>query len=458
MKLWDGRFKEKTDPIMERFSASIHFDWVLFRQDIEGSKAHADMLERIGILTSEERDAIKNGLDRIKEEIEKGEFTFTSSLEDIHMHIESRLIEMIGDVGRKLHTGRSRNDQISLDMRLFLKERVGEIENNLLNLLRIIIDRAQRDKEAIMPGYTHMQRAQVVTFGHYIMAYYFMLKRDLERLKGMKKNLDVLPLGSGAIAGSTIPLDREYVRERLGFTDISANSMDTVSDRDFCLDAVYSVAMIMLHLSRLSEDLIIFSTQEFSFISLPDRLCTGSSLMPHKKNPDSLELVRGKAARVIGDLFSLFTLLKGLPMTYNRDMQEDKEPLFHALDTVMESLVIMGLCIKEMDINTQKMQEAAFSSYMPAVEMTEYLVLKGIPFRDAHAIVGKMVRECENRGIPLYKMDIDDMRLFSSVFDEDVYGYIEPDNILRNRKTIGAASFDEVERLIEREKAYLNSF
>lgn len=457
MKLWGGRFKDKTDPSMERFSASIHFDWLLFRQDIEGSKAHAEMLQKIGILTKEERDAIITSLEKIREDIEKGEFIFSEGLEDIHMHIESRLIEMTGDVGRKLHTGRSRNDQVSLDMRMFVKESLTHIEQNILDLLRIIIDRAEKDKDAIMPGYTHLQRAQVVTFSHYIMAYYFMLKRDRERIKYVIKNMDVLPLGSGAIAGSTIPLDREYVKERLGFNDISANSMDAVSDRDFCLDAVYSVAMIMLHLSRLSEDLIIFSTEEFSFVSLPDSLCTGSSLMPHKKNPDSLELVRGKTARVIGDLFSLFTLLKGLPMTYNRDMQEDKEPLFHALDTVKETLIIIGQCIKDLMINRRRMADAVFNSYMPAVEMTEYLVLKGIPFRDAHAIVGRMVKECENKNIPLYKMSLEEMRQFSLVFSQDVYDYIEPVNILKNRKTKGAASFDEVERLIEREKGYLNS-
>lgn len=457
MKLWGGRFKDKTDPSMERFSASIHFDWLLFRQDIEGSKAHAEMLQKIGILTKEERDAIITSLEKIREDIEKGEFIFSEGLEDIHMHIESRLIEMTGDVGRKLHTGRSRNDQVSLDMRMFVKESLTHIEQNILDLLRIIIDRAEKDKDAIMPGYTHLQRAQVVTFSHYIMAYYFMLKRDRERIKYVIKNMDVLPLGSGAIAGSTIPLDREYVKERLGFNDISANSMDAVSDRDFCLDAVYSVAMIMLHLSRLSEDLIIFSTEEFSFVSLPDSLCTGSSLMPHKKNPDSLELIRGKTARVIGDLFSLFTLLKGLPMTYNRDMQEDKEPLFHALDTVKEALIIIGQCIKDLMINRRRMADAVFNSYMPAVEMTEYLVLKGIPFRDAHAIVGRMVKECENKNIPLYKMSLEEMRQFSLVFSQDVYDYIEPVNILKNRKTKGAASFDEVERLIEREKGYLNS-
>ncbi|HOP85335.1 MAG TPA: argininosuccinate lyase [Syntrophorhabdaceae bacterium] len=458
MKLWGGRFKEKTDPLMERFSASINFDWVLYEEDIEGSIAHAEMLEKIGILSQEEKESIIRGLGQIKKEIENNEFKFQTELEDIHMHIESRLIELIGDTGRKLHTARSRNDQVSLDMRMFLKKRLKEIEIKMLRLLKVIIERAINEKETLMPGYTHMQRAQVVTFGHYILAYYFMFKRDLERLKTIEKTIDTLPLGSGAIAGSSIPLDREFVRERLGFLKVSENSMDTVSDRDFCVDTVYAMAMIMLHLSRLSEDLIIFSTEEFSFISLPDSLCTGSSLMPHKKNPDSLELIRGKSSRVLGDLFSLFTLLKGLPMTYNRDMQEDKEPLFHALETVSNAVDIACLCIKEMTLKKEAMKKAVYESYMPAVEMTEYLTLKGVPFRDAHTIVGKMVGFCEDKGIKLHNMDLKDMRAFSPVFEEDVYDFIEPKNIIKNRKTIGSASQREVEKIVEKEKTYIDSF
>ncbi|HPU30073.1 MAG TPA: argininosuccinate lyase [Syntrophorhabdaceae bacterium] len=458
MKLWGGRFKEKTDPLMERFSASINFDWVLYEEDIEGSIAHAEMLEKIGILSQEEKESIIRGLGQIKKEIENNEFKFQTELEDIHMHIESRLIELIGDTGRKLHTARSRNDQVSLDMRMFLKKRLKEIEIKMLRLLKVIIERAIDEKETLMPGYTHMQRAQVVTFGHYILAYYFMFKRDLERLKTIEKTIDTLPLGSGAIAGSSIPLDREFVRERLGFLKVSENSMDTVSDRDFCVDTVYAMAMIMLHLSRLSEDLIIFSTEEFSFISLPDSLCTGSSLMPHKKNPDSLELIRGKSSRVLGDLFSLFTLLKGLPMTYNRDMQEDKEPLFHALETVSNAVDIACLCIKEMTLKKEAMKKAVYESYMPAVEMTEYLTLKGVPFRDAHTIVGKMVGFCEDKGIKLHNMDLKDMRAFSPVFEEDVYDFIEPKNIIKNRKTIGSASQREVEKIVEKEKTYIDSF
>ena len=456
MKLWGGRFKGGTDPLMERFSASIQSDRVLYEHDIEGSKAHALMLRKIGILDEGETNTIVIALEEIKAEIREGRLAFSDALEDIHMHVETRLIEKIGDLGKRLHTGRSRNDQVSLDMRMFLKAEFALIDSAIFAFLKTLIDRAEKEKTVIMPGYTHMQRAQVVTFAHYLMAYFYMFKRDRERVQHSLKRIDTMPLGSGAIAGSTIPLDREFVSEILGFSRVSENSMDSVSDRDFVLDAVYSIAMIMMHMSRLAEDLIMFSTQEFSFISLPDELCTGSSLMPHKKNPDALELARGKASRVIGDLFSLFVMLKGLPMTYNRDLQEDKEPLFHAVHTVKDVLAIMELCIKGLSLNREKMESAVIESFMPAVEMTEYMTLKGIPFREAHAIVGKMVAYCEDKGITLGGMKLADMREHAEIFDEDVYNYIDPHNIVKNRKTTGAASFEEVDRAIEREKIYCN--
>lgn len=456
MKLWGGRFKGGTNPLMERFSASIQSDWILYGHDIEGSKAHAKMLRKTGILNEDEAMAIIRGLDEIKTEIREGMFVFSDTLEDIHMHIETRLIEKTGDLGKKLHTGRSRNDQVSLDMRMFLKTELALIDGAILVFLKALINKAEKEKAVIMPGYTHMQRAQVVTFAHYLMAYLYMFKRDRERIQQALKRIDIMPLGSGAIAGSTIPLDREFVSEVLGFSGVSDNSMDSVSDRDFVLDAVYAIAMTMMHMSRLAEDLIIFSTQEFSFISLPDELCTGSSLMPHKKNPDALELTRGKASRVIGDLFSLFAMLKGLPMTYNRDLQEDKEPLFHAVNTVKDVLAIMELCITGLSLNREKMESAVRESFMPAVEMAEYLTLKGMPFREAHAIAGKMVTYCEDKGITLSKMKLVEMRGYAEIFGEDVYNYIDPDNILKNRKTTGAASFEEVERAIEREKIYCN--
>ncbi|MCX5799382.1 MAG: argininosuccinate lyase [Proteobacteria bacterium] len=456
MKAWGGRFKGDTDPLMERFSASIDFDWVLFEYDIEGSKAHAEMLQKIGILSRKEKDDIVSALDEIKKEIQGGKFLFSNALEDIHMHIEARLIEKTGDAGKKLHTGRSRNDQVSLDMRMFLKEELTSIDENLCKLLKSLIEKAEKEKRTIMPGYTHMQRAQVITFAHYLMAYYYMLKRDRERIKDVRKWVDVLPLGSGALAGSTIPLDREFVRETLGFSKVSENSMDAVSDRDFVLDAIFGIAMIMMHLSRFSEDVIIFSTEEFSFLSLPDELCTGSSLMPHKKNPDALELIRGKTSRVIGDLFSIFSLLKALPLTYNRDLQEDKEPLFHAVHTVKDAISIMELCVKGMLINKEKMEKAVYDSYMPAVEMAEYLTIKGVPFREAHGVVGRLVKGCEESGKWLRDMKIEDMKAYSQVFEHDIFDTINPYNILSNRKTTGAASFEGVDREIDTEKIYLS--
>lgn len=457
MKAWGGRFKGKTEPLMERFSASIGFDWVLYEYDLEGSQAHAEMLHKIGILSEKEKEIIVGALEEMKREIREGEFTFSSALEDIHMHVEARLIEKTGEIGKKLHTGRSRNDQVALDTRMFLKKELGEIEALLLGLLRAFVERAEAEKRTIMPGYTHMQRAQVVTLAHHLLAYYSMLKRDLMRIQGTAKAVDVLPLGCGALAGSTIPLDREFVGERLHFSAISGNSMDTVADRDFVLESIYSVAMIMTHLSRLAEDLIIFSTEEFGFVSLPDELCTGSSLMPHKKNPDSLELIRGKTSRVIGDLFSLFTLLKGLPLTYNRDLQEDKEPLFHAVGTAKDALSIMELCIRNMGVNKTRMEKAVHDSFMPAVEMAEYLTLKGIPFRRAHVIVGKLVRDCEDKGKKLGEVTLEELRTYSEVFDTDILDLIDPCTILTNRKTAGGASFEEVERQIATEKHFLNS-
>ncbi|MBA4416861.1 MAG: argininosuccinate lyase [Syntrophus sp. (in: bacteria)] len=456
MKAWGGRFKGTTDPLMERYSASIDFDWVLFEYDIEGSKAHAEMLQKIGILSEKERDDIAGALDEIKVEIKEGQFIFSTAMEDIHMHIEARLIEKIGDAGKRLHTGRSRNDQVSLDMRMYLKDELARVNGCLHSLLKAFIDKSEQEKSAIMPGYTHMQRAQVIPFSHYLMAYYYMFKRDRERLRTVRTAIDVLPLGSGALAGSTIPLDREFVRERLGFSRVSENSMDAVADRDFVIDALFSITAIMIHLSRLSEDLIIFSTEEFAFISLPDELCTGSSLMPHKKNPDALELTRGKTSRVMGDLFSMLSLLKGLPMTYNRDLQEDKEPLFHALNTVKDALSIMALCVEGMQTNRKRMEAAAYGSFMPAVEMAEYLTLKGMPFREAHGIVGKLVRDCEEKEMPLLSMNIAEMRTYSAMFEDDIFEYIDPRKILSNRKTDGAASFAEVEKELDAEKIYLS--
>jgi len=455
MKPWGGRFKGGTDPLLERFSASIDVDRQLYRQDIEGSKAHAGMLEKIGVLTYVEKKKILKGLDEIEKEITSGSFVFTAALEDIHMHIEARLIEKTGEAGKKLHTGRSRNDQVSLDMRLFLKEELCTIDRNLVGLLMALLMKAEKEKKVIMPGYTHLQRAQVVPFSHYLLGHYYALKRDRLRLEGALAMVDVLPLGSGALAGSTIPLDREWVRKKLGFSRISENSMDTVADRDFVVDALYAASVIMVHLSRLSEDLILFATQEFSFISLPDELCTGSSLMPHKKNPDALELIRGKTGRVLSDLFAMLTILKGLPFTYNRDLQEDKEPMFHAVRTVSDALSIMALCIEGLKTRKENMEKAAEESFMPAVEMAEYLTLKGMPFREAHGVAGAAVRLCEDEGKLLGDMPLKQLKELSPLFERDVFDYIKPRSALRMRRSVGSASFEGVMKVIDGEKKYL---
>jgi argininosuccinate lyase len=456
-KAWGGRFEGGTDLLMERFSSSIAMDWVLYPYDIEGSVAFALMLARIGVLTDEEKDRIVKGLSEIRDEIAQGLMPFADELEDIHMHIEARLIEKVGDLGKKLHTGRSRNDQVAVDMRLFLKDKLREIRDELVWLMRAILDRAESFQDYLMPGYTHTQRAQVVTMGHHLLAYYYMFKRDRKRLQEAFNRTDVMPLGSGALAGSTIPLDREFLRERLGFSRLSENSMDAVSDRDFVVDSLYSLSMIMMHLSRVCEDLILFSTTEFGFISLPDPLCTGSSLMPHKKNPDALELTRGKSARVFSDLFSLLVLLKGLPLTYNRDMQEDKEPLFHGLATVKDALGIVRLTVEGFTPLRDKMEEAVRNSPMQAVEMAEYLALKGVPFREAHHIVGTMVKDCERAGRRLSDMTITEVRQYSEAFDEDVQDYVKPENVISRRKTLGGASLQEVRDQIAKEKDYLHS-
>jgi argininosuccinate lyase len=457
MKPWEGRFSGATDVVMERFSSSIAIDWRLFRYDIEGSVAYAEMLGKIGILSGSETSGIVAALSEIAAEIESGALTFKDELEDIHMHIEQRLIEKVGELGKKLHTGRSRNEQVSLDTRMYVKEELARLDDDLKGLMEAIVRKAEAEKTAIMPGYTHTRRAQVVPFAHFLLACYYAFKRDRERVAGARIRADVMPLGSGALAGSTLMIDREFLRERLGFSRISENSMDAAADRDFVLDALYAAAMIMLHLSKLSEDLILFSTEEFSFVSLPDALCTGSSLMPHKKNPDALELIRGKASRSMGALFSLFTLIKGLPSTYNRDLQEDKEPLFQSLASTRDACAIMALAVRGLSINREAMEGAVRMSFMPAVEMAEYLAAKGVPFREAHHIVGTMVKVCEEKKGFLREMSLDEMRHYSDAFDETVFDYIDPRHVVENRKTEGGASIREVERQIEKELAYLRS-
>jgi argininosuccinate lyase len=457
MKAWGGRFGSATEPLMEKFSSSIQVDWRLFPYDVEGSIAYAEMLARIGILTQDEAITLSAALREIEVEIEQKALPFRDDLEDIHMHIEHRLIEKVGDLGKKLHTGRSRNEQVSLDTRMYVKEALLRIDGLLKELLLNIVEKAEKEGTAIMPGYTHTRRAQVVPFAHYLLSYYYPFKRDRVRTAEARARADAMPLGSGALAGSTLPIDREFLRERLGFAKITENSMDGASERDFVLDALNACAMIMVHMSKLSEDLILFSTEEYGFISLPDGLCTGSSLMPHKKNPDALELIRGKASRSIGALFTLFTLTKGLPSTYNRDLQEDKEPLFQSVSFTEDALSLMAIAVRELSVREENMEKAVMTSFMPAVEMAEYLSARGVPFREAHHIVGAMVKACEERRIYLWEMSVGDMRVFSEAFDETVYEYINPRNAVNSRKSPGSAAFGEVRKQIETERVYLSS-
>lgn len=393
-KLWGGRFTQPTDKFVEEFTASINFDKRLYHQDIRGSIAHATMLGKQGIIPIADVENIVSGLKAILEQIEAGKFDFSVSLEDIHMNIEARLSEKIGDAGKRLHTGRSRNDQVALDIRLYLRDELVEVSAYIDLLIDSIIHQAEENLGVIMPGFTHLQTAQPILFSHHMMAYHEMLKRDKARMEDCLKRTNVLPLGAGALAGTTFPIDREYVAELLDFAEVTRNSLDSVSDRDFAMEFCAASSILMVHLSRFSEELILWSTSEFKFVELSDSFCTGSSIMPQKKNPDVPELVRGKTGRVNGNLVALLTLMKSLPLAYNKDMQEDKEPLFDTIDTVKGCLKVFADMVREMKINPERMEVAAAAGFSTATDVADYLVRKGIPFRDAHEIVGKTVRYC----------------------------------------------------------------
>ncbi len=426
-KPWGGRFREETDRLVEEFTASIPFDKRLYKYEIRGSIAHCKMLARQKII--EEEDAVKiiNALKEIEEEIERGEFVFKEEYEDIHMGIEQRLIEKLGEVGGKLHTARSRNDQVALDMRLYIKEKIGDIKELIDRLIATLYGLIEKDGSIIMPGYTHLQRAQPVYLSHYLSAYIEMLKRDAERLGDTLKRVDIMPLGACALAGTTFPLDREYVAKELGFKKVAENEMDAVSDRDFVIEFVFDLSLLMMHLSRFAEDLILWSTQEFNYVELPDSFCTGSSIMPQKKNPDVLELIRGKCGRVYGDLVTLLSIIKSLPMAYNRDMQEDKEALFDGVDTVEKSLLIFERLLNGIRFNRERMREAAREGFTLATDLADYLVKKGIPFRKAHEVVGRIVRYCMDRDKRLEELGLEEFRKFSELFDEDVYNVLDLD-------------------------------
>ncbi len=442
--MWTGRFQEATDAQLRAYSESISFDWRLYAHDIEGSVAHAAALTAAGLLTEPERAQIEAGLRQIGAEIERGEFPFRPELEDIHMNIESALTARIGAAGAKLHTARSRNDQVALDLRLYLRAEIAAIRQALRGMQSALVTLAARFPEAVMPGYTHLQRAQPVLFAHHLLAYVEMFARDDGRLADAARRLDVLPLGSGALAGSTITLDRRLIAQALGFSQVSENSMDAVSDRDFACEFLGDAAIVGMHLSRLSEDVILWATSEFAFLTLSDAFTTGSSLMPQKKNPDVAELTRGKTGRLYGNLFRLLTVLKGLPMTYNRDLQEDKEAVFDSVDTLKNALGVFAAMMAGARVETANMARATSDPLLLATDLADYLVLKGVPFRQAHEVIGKLVALSLERKVGFAQLSLEDYRAASEAFNEDVYTVLDVRRSLESRQGIGAPSFANV--------------
>ncbi len=456
-KVWGGRFQEDTDTLVHRFNASIGFDYRLYAQDIEGSIAHCRMLAKQSIIDEEEALEIIEALGEIKREIERGDLSFENEYEDIHSLIEAVLIDKIGVVGEKLHTGRSRNDQVALDTRLYTRTAVQSVIDLIKKTQLALISLAEDNFDLIMPGYTHLQRAQPVLLAHHLHAYNEMLQRDRERFEESFKRVNVLPLGSAALAGTTFDLDREMVAKELGFDRISQNSMDAVSDRDFVLEFLFNVSVLMMHLSRLSEELIIWSTQEFDFITIPDAFCTGSSIMPQKKNPDVPELIRGKTGRVYGHLISLLTTMKGLPLAYNKDTQEDKEPLFDAIDTVELCLGVISRFLGAISFNGNRLKEASEKGFLVATDLADYLTSNGMPFRKAHEIVGEMVLFSLEQKKELADLTLEEMKGFSRQIKQDVYGWLDPLSSVKKRNTPGGTSPEIVKKNLERARQELGT-
>ena len=452
-KLWGGRFAEGTDALVEAFSESVSFDQRLWRQDIAGSTAHARMLGKVGVLTPADVDAIVGGLSQIRGEIERGEFRWQLALEDVHMNIESRLTALIGDAGKRLHTARSRNDQVATDLRLYVRDAIDELADLLTALGDVLLDLAEREADTLMPGFTHLQIAQPVTFGHHMLAWREQTLRDRARLLDARKRANVLPLGSAALAGTVYPIDRHFVAEQLGFDAVSENSLDAVSDRDFAIEFVSACTLTMIHLSRWSEELILWCTPMFGFVKLPDRFCTGSSIMPQKKNPDVPELVRGKTGRVVGDLNALLVLMKGQPLAYNRDNQEDKPPLFDAHDTVSASLRLFAAMLPNVTVERATCRAAAFKGYSTATDLADYLVKRGLPFRDAHHAVGAAVGHAVARGVDLSELSLDELRGFSSLIDADVFDVLTLDGSVNGRNHWGGTAPAQVRAAIARARA-----
>jgi len=451
-KLWGGRFSKTTDEMINEFQASIGFDRRMYREDIAGSLAHAAMLAKVGILSEEDRAAIEKGLKDILAQIEHGDFDFSVALEDIHMNIEKRLTDAIGDAGSRLHTARSRNDQVALDTHLFVRHAVVDVMAHIRTLQQALTESAAQHRDVIMPGYTHLQRAQPILFSHHLMAYFGMLARDFERFQGVYARTDIMPLGAGALAGTTLPIDRQFVAQRLHFERIYTNSLDAVSDRDYILEFLSAASILMVHLSRLSEEIILWCSREFSFVELDDAHCTGSSMMPQKKNPDVSELVRGKTGRVVGHLMAMLMAVKGLPLAYNKDLQEDKEGLFDTIDTVKFSLAVYAQLIRGMKLREDVMRHAVEADYSNATDLADYLVRKGLPFRKAHAVAGQAVAQCIARGIYLADLPIADYQQLSPLFAEDIYDAISPETCVSCRNSYGGTSYEQAEMQLEAAK------
>ncbi|MBK1692047.1 argininosuccinate lyase [Ectothiorhodospira mobilis] len=452
-KPWGGRFSEPTDRFVEAFTASVDFDRRLYRHDIEGSMAHARMLAHVGVLTDAECRQILEGLEAVRAEIESGDFEWSVSLEDVHMNVEARLTQRIGDVGKKLHTGRSRNDQVATDIRLYLREAIDGLMAELRRLQRGLLDLAEREAATVMPGFTHLQTAQPVTFGHHMMAWFEMLERDHTRLGDCRRRVNVLPLGAAALAGTPYPLDRHYTAELLGFEAVSDNSLDAVSDRDFAIEFCAAGALIMTHLSRWSEELVLWASAQFGFVDLPDRFCTGSSIMPQKKNPDVPELVRGKTGRVNGNLIALLTLMKAQPLAYNKDNQEDKEPLFDTVDTLAGSLRAFADMVPHIQVRAAAMEEATRKGFATATDLADYLVRKGMAFRDAHEVVGRAVRHGLESGRDLGEMELEELRRFSTTIEADVFEVLTLQGSLAARNVHGGTAPEQVRARIREARA-----
>ena len=454
-QLWGGRFTKETDASVKAFNDSLRFDSRLYHEDIEGSIAHASMLGRQGIITNEEADTIINGLGIILSEIESGDLVFTDEYEDIHSFVEANLIDRIGDAGKKLHTGRSRNDQVALDMRLYTRSQIDLMHRELKELLQVILEIMEKNTETFMPGFTHLQKAQPVTLAHHFGAYFEMFRRDLLRLEDCRERMNYCPLGSGALAGTTYPLDRDYTARELGFYGPTLNSMDSVSDRDYVIEFLSDLSLIMMHLSRFSEELIIWNSNEYRFVEMDDAFSTGSSIMPQKKNPDICELVRGKTGRVYGDLFSLLTTMKGLPLAYNKDMQEDKEPAFDAIDTAHACVKLFAGMLSSLSFRKDVMEKSAARGFTNATDAADYLVVKGVPFRDAHVIIGRVVLYCIEQGRAIEELSLDELRSFSEAFGEDIYEAVSLKTCVDKRLTLGGPAPQVMKAVIENRKEWL---